>query len=151
MTESLELRDAGTERAEIADRLRSWIAALRSGKYQQCRGTLHAQQGGFCCLGVALDLTGEKWTDTIDSRMGGDEDGDETETFLGFVPTGNNKEPHALSDQNVDHYGMTNDEAIRLATMNDAGEPFAKIADYIERDILPRYAEPSVAGSPHTK
>lgn len=31
-----------------------WVAALRSGDYEQGRGYLH--RGGFCCLGVACDL-----------------------------------------------------------------------------------------------
>lgn len=32
------------------------IAALRSGKYEQCAGRLHDEEGGYCCLGVASDL-----------------------------------------------------------------------------------------------
>lgn len=32
-----------------------WIQALRSGEYQQTKGTLHNDKG-FCCLGVLCDL-----------------------------------------------------------------------------------------------
>lgn len=34
-----------------------WVAALRSGKYQQAQGALRAGDG-FCCLGVACDISG---------------------------------------------------------------------------------------------
>ncbi len=42
-----------------------WLAALRSGKYQQTEGILHsAETGGFCCLGVACDISGiGKWNE----------------------------------------------------------------------------------------
>ncbi len=32
-----------------------WVAALRSGKYQQITGQLR-KENGFCCLGVACDV-----------------------------------------------------------------------------------------------
>lgn len=34
----------------------TWIAALRSGEYSQTRGSL-CDKSGFCCLGVAAELT----------------------------------------------------------------------------------------------
>ena len=34
-----------------------WLAALRSGKYNQCDGAL-TKQGGFCCLGVMEKVLG---------------------------------------------------------------------------------------------
>lgn len=47
---------------------RIWVEALRSGKYKQTRGRLCrnpqastiAKAGGFCCLGVLVDLYAEK-------------------------------------------------------------------------------------------
>jgi hypothetical protein len=33
-----------------------WVAALRSGEYQQAGGKLRTNWGGFCCLGVACEL-----------------------------------------------------------------------------------------------
>lgn len=39
-----------------ANRLK-WIAALRSGKFKQCDGTMH-ESGAHCCLGVAEILFG---------------------------------------------------------------------------------------------
>lgn len=44
---------------------KSWIEALRSGKYKQSKGCLHTYTGeaddeeGFCCLGVACDVQQE--------------------------------------------------------------------------------------------
>lgn len=35
-----------------------WVAALRSGKYKQAKGTLNDCGGGYCCLGVLLDVSG---------------------------------------------------------------------------------------------
>lgn len=33
-----------------------WIGALRSGKYQQGKGYLRANNGTYCCLGVLCDI-----------------------------------------------------------------------------------------------
>jgi hypothetical protein len=38
---------------------REWIEALRSGKYKQARGFLR-YRGGYCCLGVLMDIQGAK-------------------------------------------------------------------------------------------
>jgi hypothetical protein len=37
-----------------------WVEALRSGKYQQAKGQL-AAGGGFCCLGVACEVSGFRY------------------------------------------------------------------------------------------
>ena len=48
-------------KADIKSR---WVAALRSGQYEQTEGVLRNSYG-FCCLGVLCDLysqeTGEEW------------------------------------------------------------------------------------------
>ena len=47
-----------------ADIKTKWVAALRSGQYEQTEGVLRNSYG-FCCLGVLCDLysqeTGEEW------------------------------------------------------------------------------------------
>jgi len=47
-----------------ADIKTKWVAALRSGEYEQTRAVLRSN-GGFCCLGVLCDLyskeTGIPW------------------------------------------------------------------------------------------
>lgn len=35
---------------------KAWVAALRSGKYKQGRGSLRTPDGEFCCWGVLCDL-----------------------------------------------------------------------------------------------
>lgn len=49
-----------TKRQQAAHR-KAWVKALRSGEYEQVTGRLH-RDGGFCCLGVACDISGlGKW------------------------------------------------------------------------------------------
>lgn len=35
-----------------------WLAALRSGEYEQATGTLRQYMGGFCCLGLLAKIAG---------------------------------------------------------------------------------------------
>ncbi len=39
-----------------AENIREWIAALRSGKYEQATGVLQTPSGRMCCLGVACEV-----------------------------------------------------------------------------------------------
>jgi hypothetical protein len=56
---------------------RQWIAALRSGQYQQCRERMH-ENGGHCCLGVAgllfpeIDTQGKYPTTNFEDIFGFD-------------------------------------------------------------------------------
>ena len=43
-----------------------WLAALRSGKYQQGHETLHPTFDRFCCLGVLCDVAGYEWRPVYD-------------------------------------------------------------------------------------
>ena len=46
---------AATYTAEqIMENRRLWAAALRSGRYEQCRSALHGSADGYCCIGVAV-------------------------------------------------------------------------------------------------
>lgn len=50
---------AGTENATPkmdAQAKAKWLAALRSGKYEQANGTLKTDGGRMCCLGVLRDV-----------------------------------------------------------------------------------------------
>lgn len=50
-----------------ADIKAKWVAALRSGEYEQGRRELKDEAKRFCCLGVLCDLhsqtSGDQWTD----------------------------------------------------------------------------------------
>ena len=49
----------------------AWVAALRSGKYQQATEVLKNPDGHFCCLGVALDLKDStKWATELRRELG---------------------------------------------------------------------------------
>ena len=112
-------------KTDIADR---WVAALRSGEYQQAQEQLRIEKAGrafsFCCLGVLCDLhskeTGTPWVDAVDEYMG---------------------EYLRLPDKVALWAGMHNEGRLappvngvdRLAALNDyLGLTFAQIADVIE-------------------
>ena len=85
-----------------------WIEALRSGKYRQGHNLLHnAANNTYCCLGVLLDVASITYSPDNGEKKRGD---------------GYKKIRELVRGENVVH----------LAIMNDNGESFSKIADYIE-------------------
>lgn len=97
-----------------------WLTALRSGKYEQTKGTLHVQGNGYCCLGVLCDVVdSSRWNPEAPGRYvswsyGGD-------TRQGFPP-------YAL----LNEIGLEQALASRLADRNDKGATFKDIAQMIE-------------------
>ena len=101
-----------------------WLAALRSGKYNQGQNALR-RGNKFCCLGVLCDLhakeTSGKWR-----RM---------KVYLGgsvVLPTevcvwAGLREPNPLA--------KTEDLSSSLVELNDGGWSFSEIADIIEKEI----------------
>jgi hypothetical protein len=92
-----------------------WVEALRSGLYDQCRDELTNGLGGFCCIGVAYELTGQK-ADHLQHR-------DDDPTFTA-----------------AKRLGLRADHRYILIKMNDGdanepGKPFPEIADYIEANL----------------
>ena len=93
-----------------------WIEALISGEYAQGVGhyvTAGKKYDSFCCLGVLCDIQDAVW-DMNGYNNACDIGG---ETLVGNDPVPNGPD---LPDQ------------WRLATMNDRGVSFEKIAKYIE-------------------
>jgi hypothetical protein len=100
---------------EVRDR---WVAALRSGEYEQGTGEFE-HKGRYCCLGVLCDVMGQP------------------------VRT---PDEHGITDDN-EYFVLTMlDSAMvrRLAALNDgdthpegtgAPAPFTEIADHIEREV----------------
>ena len=97
-----------------------WIAALRSGKYEQGTGYLESSDGQFCCLGV----------------------------LCAIAPNANNRERIrglTLEDQHSvfkwaglkDPQGQVyvDDNPRLLTDLNDSGTDFKTIADIIEKNI----------------
>jgi hypothetical protein len=92
--------------------MHKWVAALRSGKYQQGRGVLwNCRTNKYCCLGVLME---------VEPRI---------ESNGGLLC------PNSLSIY-MQVPGFNQDE---LAQMNDAHLPyktFTDIADFLERKYL---------------
>lgn len=114
-----------------------WVAALRSGEYEQGKGRLVTEDGKFCCLGVLCDLAvgdgvvthaGEGFT------SGGPEGiriGSLPDAVVGWAGV---KEPNPYLPQG----GPTG--RIYLADLNDGAvdnrqHPFSEIADLIEQHL----------------
>lgn len=104
---------------------KSWIKALRSGKYEQGEGALR-KGDQFCCLGVLCDLhakaTGDQWD--ADSN--------------GYSYHG----ARAMLPEAVANWAGINDDDPKLgprriskhaAATNDSGKDFSYIADRIEK------------------
>jgi len=107
-----------------------WIKALRSGKYRRGEGRLCTTYKGrskFCCLGVLAneELDGE-WQESDELYEGntawelcykGDRDGD------------------LLPGIALIEIGLSIERQSKLVGMNDAGESFSEIADWIEGNL----------------
>lgn len=112
-----------------------WVDALRSGEYQQGRHQLR-NDDSYCCLGVLCDLFAEnnpeqgKWyQNQVDDSWFFETDDDR---FVGSLPVGV-AEWAQLDDINppvkIDG-GIAN-----IASVNDHGVPFDKIAQIIEEQL----------------
>lgn len=98
---------------------KAWLDALRSGKYEQARSTLNNGSGGFCCLGVLCDISKlGHWNKRHEYVVDG-----LAQSVL--LTTCGVKEVAELTEQ----------EARQLASMNDRGYTFKRIADYIEKHL----------------
>ncbi len=104
--------------------MRKWVKALRSGEYQQTTGALK-NSVGFCCLGVACDISKVGRWDSYNCYTT-DSDGDwgtlpvEVCSWLGIK----SKNPSLRSGHGRKAASILND---------DDGASFAQIADAIER------------------
>lgn len=123
------------------ERLRLWVAALRSGEYQQARGALVKRVNGvtsYCCLGVACEVA---------IANGLKVEVAEQETRGGFGPARSYDNEYTLLPKSVrEFYGLedsdpylpmnpTNeDSSVNLASSlnDDHGFSFEEIAEAIE-------------------
>lgn len=133
---------------EIADQ---WVAALRSGKYQQGTGCLRysdtlsnavpVEGTSFCCLGVLCDLYVEAhkdepgWLD--DDTIKGEEHHLPTEVMLWAGISSENGQLHngpACIEDN-EHEECPHVWHDNLVDMNDEGCTFEQIADVISSHV----------------
>ena len=93
-----------------------WIAALRSGKYEQGCYRLKSKDG-YCCLGVWAEIAGHKFNETVDGLVNS-----ETGDCVGYAPI-----EAAFGGAHIS--GL-------FITMNDGqGRSFEQIADMAERNF----------------
>lgn len=110
-----------------------WLEALRSGEYKQVRGFLHTDKG-FCCLGVACDLTKAKpWDDEIHLNSAGIRFRETRATQSEDYPRGKDLPARVMKvlDQRYGSQSVMD----HLISMNDDGKRFKTIAKWIESHL----------------
>lgn len=104
-----------------------WVAALRSGKYEQVQGQLRYTKDGkhsYCCLGVLCDVSGEGTWDRTSYDI-------DTEDIEGITSLDGQ-----LDGLGQRMFGITAPQEETLIAMNDEHKAsFAEIADYIEANL----------------
>lgn len=107
---------------------REWVKALRSGEYEQGTSAL-CRKGKFCCLGVAYDvLVDGEWERSSASAY--------ADTW--GVPSGSGTHNAWLPGdvaRDIGLYDGVSDYQGVLMAMNDRGDSFAEIADWIEANL----------------
>jgi hypothetical protein len=92
-----------------------FVAALRSGKYKQGKDYMYnASSDSYCCLGVAGRVCG------IDNKI--------LDGNAFFMPNDNGVVGTQYPDVLMDRWA-------ELAGMNDGGDSFDEIADWIEANL----------------
>jgi hypothetical protein len=105
------------------DAKRMWVAALRSGKYQQGTGVLRNKDEKYCCLGVFCDLIDDgEWV----SRKSFD---------VYFYNVGHNIVDLTLAESILIKYNIPHEQIDKLIEMNDTERSFIEIADWIEHNL----------------
>jgi hypothetical protein len=113
-----------------------WLAALRSGEYEQGRGMLEFN-GKFCCLGVLCSLAVK---DGITERTVLENVDGPTGVALYGTRDGVGGTRHYLPGKVIEWAGLPPNEPTvsvpelggSLASLNDSGTTFAEIANIIE-------------------
>lgn len=116
-----------------------WLAALRSGEFEQGKNRL-ANDGKYCCLGVLCELAvragvAEKWVQHPDGAMkyGHRNATDYSDKESGVLPYSVQRWAN-MPDNNPDVF-LGNDAPYNLAALNDDGRSFDYIADAIEESL----------------
>lgn len=112
------------------ENVRKWVAALRSGEYSQASNGLRGADGiGYCCLGVACDISelGE-WDGVVYRVYGGLEAADailpmSVANWLGLACTN-----PTIDDGSGEHDAVSANDSLEWN--------FERIADAVERTYL---------------
>lgn len=98
---------------------KAWVAALRSGKYEQGRHALN-RNNKFCCLGVLCEVAIERGLPIKKTQQGS------SVAYDGFLA--------APSEAVYQWAGIDRSGVSTLARKNDDGATFEQIARYIESE-----------------
>lgn len=102
---------------------KKWLAALRSGRYEQCRGSMFDGKG-YCCLGVLqMELGGEivkSYSCELPTRSWLNEKG------IIFLDGEGNSFCSPNIGENLEN---------SASTLNDKGVSFLELADLLEQEI----------------
>jgi len=118
-----------------------WVAALRSGQYQQSEGALRDANDKYCCLGVLCEIARKHEVDLIVTGPHDDyEDGfsnnwvyDGTDELL---PDAVVEWAELDSDNPEVQVGVDGERVWEgLANVNDRGTPFPAIAEMIDNSL----------------
>ena len=102
-----------------------WIAALRSGEYEQTTERMLDPEGGMCCLGVLADIQGLKVVPVAHTE------GDDERELNGQVYCELRK---MIGDTSLlSHGGKSITKEV--VGMNDSGKTFDQIADWIKENL----------------
>jgi hypothetical protein len=125
--EQTQLEHSSTDRKLDPELKAKWLDALRSGKYKQGQAVLRTSEECFCCLGVLGDIAAPTlWATTITS---------ENEAHISCYAFASLHDNEMLREEWLADHGLTIDQAVNLASMNDCGKSFAEIADFIEANL----------------
>lgn len=103
-----------------------WLAALRSGKYEQGEGYLQNADGQYCCLGVACRMDHPE-EDLLHKFLIDSNGGRSSKSYISKKLEDSMPELLRGNDSN---------EFARLVSkMNDEGQSFHQIADWIESNV----------------
>lgn len=115
--------------------IKSWIAALRSGKYKQGIGQLKADEWVrgvdgtelfHCCLGVLCELAVEQGIIGPSTQR----------TEGSYHLFGHNCSTLPFDVKDWASLGLIGLDVYTLMDMNDVGRPFEEIADFIEAHLV---------------
>lgn len=115
---------------------KKWLLALRSDNYRQIKSHLGDGSNGRCCLGVGADIAGVY--SYIDVQSGNFDERVHRlyrDRELQISPGHEIKDEFPSTDMLVRMGGLCSEAASTLANMNDDGDTFLSIADYIEENF----------------
>jgi hypothetical protein len=112
-----------------------WVAALRSGRYEQTQGRLQ-RDGSFCCMGVLCELAVEAGVIPSPVFVPPISGGSEVAAYGRSELTGS--PPAEVWDwSGFEALGVVDELAMELMARNDElDQSFEEIADYIESRFL---------------